>query len=178
MNREYLIVDDEPDLCWVLEHLLSSLGLPCQKAQTAQAALDLMKAHRFQLAFLDVTLPDMNGLELARRLRTLDPFLRLVIVSGYLSKEVAAAAQAQAKGLISACINKPFLHEEILRVIQDLAAADRAWRGEIAPPVGSAGQGTNSPKAPGGPLLNLKSTGKPGAGGGKPIAPPPPQALA
>jgi DNA-binding NtrC family response regulator len=126
MNGEYLIVDDEPDLCWVLENLLTSKGLPCQKAQTAQAALDLMKAHRFQLAFLDVTLPDMNGLELARQLRLLDPLLRLVIVSGYVSKEAAAVAQAQAEGLICAFINKPFLHEEILSVIEDLTAADGA----------------------------------------------------
>jgi CheY-like chemotaxis protein len=109
-----------------LENLLASQGLPCQKAQTAQAALDLMKAHQFRLAFLDVTLPDMNGLELARRLRKLDPGLRFVIVSGFLSKEAAAMAQAQAEGLICACINKPFLHEEILSVLEDLAAADGA----------------------------------------------------
>ena len=101
MNREYLIVDDEPDLCWALENLLASKGLPCQTARTAQAALDLMKTHRFQLAFLDVTLPDMNGLELARRLRKLDPFLRFVIVSGYLNNEAAAVAQAKAERLIS-----------------------------------------------------------------------------
>ena len=117
-------MDDEPDLCWALENLLTSKGLASQKAQTAQDALDLMKTHRFQLAFLDVTLPDMNGLDLARRLRKLDPSLRFVIVSGYLSKEAAAVAQAQAEGLICAFINKPFLHEEILSVIEDLAAGD------------------------------------------------------
>jgi len=125
MNREYLIVDDEPDLCWALQRLLSSKGLPCQTAQTAQAALDLMKEHRFQLAFLDVTLPDMNGLELARRLHELDPLLRFVIVSGYLNNEGEAMAQARAEGLICACINKPFLHEEILAAIQNLADGDR-----------------------------------------------------
>ena len=123
MNREYLIVDDEPDLCWALENLLASKGLPCQTAQTAQGALDLMKTRRFQLAFLDVTLPDMNGLELARRLRELDPGLRFVIVSGCLNNEAEAVARGQTEGLIFACISKPFLHEEILGVIQKLAAA-------------------------------------------------------
>jgi DNA-binding NtrC family response regulator len=117
-------VDDEPDLCWAFEKLLAAHGLLCQTAQTARAALDLMKARRFQLAFLDVTLPDMNGLELAGRLRELDPSLRFVIVSGYLPREAAAMAQAQARGLICAFINKPFLHEEILGVIEKLAASD------------------------------------------------------
>jgi DNA-binding NtrC family response regulator len=129
MNREYLIVDDEPGVCWALECLLTSKGLPCQKAQTAQAALDLMKTHRFQLAFLDVTLPDMNGLELARRLRELDPFLRIVILSGYFPMNEAAAALVRDEGLICAFINKPFLHEEILRLIQETAV-----RGEEASP--------------------------------------------
>ena len=123
MNREYLIVDDEPDLCWALENLLTSKGLSCQTAQTAQATLELMKTHRFQLAFLDVTLPDMNGLELAARLRKVDPLLRFVIVSGYLNHEAAAVDQAQAEGLIAACISKPFLHEEILSIIENMAAS-------------------------------------------------------
>jgi DNA-binding NtrC family response regulator len=126
MNGECLIVDDEPDLCWALEHLLTSKGLPCQVAQTAQAALDLMKAHRFQLAFLDVTLPDMNGLNLAGCLRKLDPFLRIVILSGYLPNETASVALARREGLICAYFNKPFLHEEILDVIADSPAAETA----------------------------------------------------
>jgi CheY-like chemotaxis protein len=148
MNPGYLIVDDEPDLCWAFESLLTSKGLPCQTAQSGQAALDLMKTHRFQLAFLDVTLPDMNGLELARCLRKLDPLLPLVILSGYISKEAASLAQAQ--GLICACINKPFVHEEILSVIEDLAATDGARWGGMAPAIGSASQGTNSLNAAGG----------------------------
>jgi DNA-binding response OmpR family regulator len=92
-----------------------------------------MKTHRFQLAFLDVTLPDMNGLELAARLRQLDPLLRFVIVSGYLSNEAAAVDQAQAEGLIAACISKPFLHEEILRRHRRTWRPARA-RGRKKPP--------------------------------------------
>ena len=121
MSREFLIVDDEADLCWALGSLLNCKGLPYQTAQTGQAALDLMKAHHFQLAFLDVTLPDMNGLELARRLHQLDPLLPFVIVSGYLRDEAEAMTQAQAEGLNCACVNKPFLHEEILAAIENLA---------------------------------------------------------
>jgi len=121
MNTQYLIVDDEPDLCWAMEHLLTSKGLGCQTAQCGQAALELMKTHRFQLAFLDVTLPDMNGL--ARGLRRLDPLLRIVILSGYLPNETAAVALARNKGLICAYFNKPFVHDEILHVIADWSPA-------------------------------------------------------
>ena len=123
-HNEFLIVDDEPDICWALEHLLTANGLPCQTALTAQAALDLMTNQRFHLAFVDVTLPDMNGIELARRLRQMDPFIRLVFVSGYLAANAAAVAQIQEEGLLYACITKPFLHQEILGAIESFAAAE------------------------------------------------------
>ena len=114
MNGEYLIVDDEADICWALEHILASKGQHCQKAQTAQAALDLMKDRRFSFAFLDIALPDMNGFELAKRLREMDPSIRLVFISGHYPEN---AAQIQNNGQLCACINKPFLHEEIINII-------------------------------------------------------------
>jgi len=113
-------VDDEPDLCWLLSHVLALAGLSFQTALTAHAALDLMKHHRFQLAFLDLTLPDMNGVELARRLRLSDPLLHMVIISGYLSVHAAALDQILEEGLICACLTKPLLHEEILGVIREM----------------------------------------------------------
>ncbi|MDP2046998.1 MAG: response regulator, partial [Deltaproteobacteria bacterium] len=56
-----LIVDDEPDMCWALEHLLHKRGYVTRKALSAQEALKLMEEHRFACAFLDAKLPDMDG---------------------------------------------------------------------------------------------------------------------
>jgi DNA-binding NtrC family response regulator len=123
MNGEYLIVDDEPDICWVLEHILASKGMRCQKALTAQAALDLMKYHRFQLAFLDVALPDMNGFELAKRLHEMDPSMRYVFISGHFPENPRIVAQTQNGELSCTCINKPFLHEEIFGIIKGCTQA-------------------------------------------------------
>ena len=64
-----LIVDDEPDMCWALEHLLNKRGYVTRTALSAQEALKLMEEHRFACAFLDAKLPDMDGLELARCIR-------------------------------------------------------------------------------------------------------------
>lgn len=117
LRTEYLIVDDEPDLCWSLKNILRSKGQRGQAALSAAEALALMQRHRFRLAFLDVTLPDMNGFELARRLRQLDPELRLVLVSGFLSADPAAVARAHDASLFYGVIIKPFLHEEVLGLI-------------------------------------------------------------
>lgn len=129
MNGEYLIVDDEPDFCWLLGHILASKGQRCQIALTAQAALDLMKDHRFRLAFLDLALPDMNGFELAKRLREIDPFMRLVLISGHFPENPEIVAPTQNKELFYACIKKPFLHGEILGVIEDFTQAGGVWCG-------------------------------------------------
>src|SRR5574341_2246643 len=95
-----LVVDDEPDTCWALEHILSRSAMRAERALTAAAALDQVRRRSFTLAFLDVKLPDLDGLELARRIRAIDPALPIIVVSGYFYKHDATIQQAQADGLI------------------------------------------------------------------------------
>ena len=113
-----LIVDAEPDMCWALEHLLNKQGYVTRKALTAMEALMLMERHRFACAFLDAKLPDMDGLELARRIRERAPDMRLLMVSGYFYRDDVSIQEAIAQGVIIDFISKPFLQEEILRVLK------------------------------------------------------------
>ena len=114
----FLIVDDEPDACWALEHILEKAGASSERAASGHEALILMKPHRFRSVFLDAKLPDIEGLELARRFREIDPDISIVIVSGYFSRDDAAIREALAKGLICRFISKPFRHDEILAAIR------------------------------------------------------------
>ena len=113
-----LIVDDEPDMCWALEHLLNKQGFVTQKALSAREALKLTGLHRFSCAFLDAKLPDMDGLELARRIRKSAPDTRIIMVSGYFYRDDVSIQEAISQGLIVDFISKPFLQEEILRVLK------------------------------------------------------------
>ena len=117
-NNLILIVDDEPDMCWALEHLLNKRGYVTRTALSAQEALKLMEQHRFACAFLDAKLPDMDGLELARRIRKSAPDTRIIMVSGYFYRDDVSIQEAIAQGLIIDFISKPFLQEEILRVLK------------------------------------------------------------
>jgi len=117
-NTLILIVDDEPDMCWALEHLFKNHGLSTQKALSGQAALNLMGQHRFPCAFLDSKLPDMDGLELAALMRQLNPDIKIVMVSGFFYRDDVSIQDAISRGLIIDFISKPFLQEEILRVLQ------------------------------------------------------------
>lgn len=116
--RLLLIVDDEPDMCWALEHILNKNGFNTKKALSGIKALDLMKHHRFFLAFVDVKLPDVDGLDLARQMRVLAPSMAVVLVSGYFYRDDIAIQQALSQGLINSFISKPFQQEEIIKAVE------------------------------------------------------------
>lgn len=114
----FLIVDDEPDMCWLLEHLLRQGGYSMKIALSGREAVKLMETHKFRVAFVDLKLDDMEGLELARRLKSADPSLKIVMVSGFCYKDDPTVQKALTDGLISDFIPKPFLHSDILRCIE------------------------------------------------------------
>ncbi len=119
-NGSFLIVDDEPEMCWVIERILKGVGGLCQLALNATEALAFAERQSFHVAFLDAKLPSLDGLGLAVRLREIAPDIRIVLVSGYFYKDDPAIAEALRSGLISAFIAKPFLHAEILSTIESL----------------------------------------------------------
>jgi len=102
----FLIVDDEPDMCWALEHILEKNGLESKKAFTGREALDLMEVNRFRVAFL------------ARQIRNRDPAVRIMMISGYFYRDDDAIQKAVTEGLINGFIGKPFDHDEILKAIE------------------------------------------------------------
>jgi DNA-binding NtrC family response regulator len=114
----FLIIDDEPDMCWTLERILRQKGYASRTALDGAEALSLIERQNFQLAFLDAKLPDIEGLELARRIHTFNPDMPIVMVSGYFYKDNAAIEKACRDGLIQDFISKPFDHKEILKVVE------------------------------------------------------------
>ena len=112
-----LIVDDEPDTCWALEHVLRKQGLGASRALSAEQALRAVEQRSYALALLDAKLPDMDGLELARRIRAIDPGVSIIVVSGYFYQDAPAIQEAQASGLIQGFVGKPFLHEQIREAV-------------------------------------------------------------
>lgn len=120
-NRRYLVVDDEPEMCWIIEQVLKSGGFDVRKAFSAGEALDLVAAASFQGILLDAKLPDMEGMELARRIRAIAPTTPMTMVSGYFYRDDVAIREALQEGLISGFVAKPFDRTEILREIGGLS---------------------------------------------------------
>ena len=97
--------------------MLGRLGVRSIRALDGQSALQAARHNRLALALLDAKLPDMDGLELARKIRTSDPRVPVLVVSGYFYKDDPAIQAALGQGLIRGFVEKPFSHPEIMAAI-------------------------------------------------------------
>lgn len=78
-----LLVDDNVDFAASLQILLQQLGHDVRVAHEAAEALTLVRQSTFDVAFLDIGLPLMDGYELARRMRELSSDITLIAVTGW-----------------------------------------------------------------------------------------------
>lgn len=91
-----LLVDDEEELVATLAERLDMRGIEVAYATGYQGALDLVRERAFDIALLDVRLPEMNGLELKRRLEELRPGMKFIFLTGHGSLEDFEACSAES----------------------------------------------------------------------------------
>ena len=106
-----LIVDDEAEIREGLELLLTTEGYETSSAETGEAGLALLEEKPFDLILLDVSLPDRNGLDLLREIRSRDSNLAVVLITAYGSIDMARAA---FKSGAQDYITKPWSNDELL----------------------------------------------------------------
>ncbi len=80
-----LVVEDEPDLLAIVKVVLASEGFTVLAAANAEEALETARQHpnEIMLAITDILLPGMNGVQMSRELRQLNPLMKFLFISGY-----------------------------------------------------------------------------------------------
>jgi two-component system cell cycle sensor histidine kinase/response regulator CckA len=78
-----LVVDDEESIRTYVDRVLSKAGYRTTLATGGPDAIGVAAADRFDLLLTDVMMPDMTGAELARRLRQINPLLKVLYLTGY-----------------------------------------------------------------------------------------------
>ncbi|SMC25619.1 PAS domain S-box-containing protein [Desulfacinum hydrothermale DSM 13146] len=106
-----LVVDDDPFVLDLFREILVSEGMEPLTAETPREAVELSVREDFLLAFVDIGLPEMSGLELAQVLKEHEPRRDVVIMTGY--GTVENAVQAIKVG-VADFIRKPFSLEDVL----------------------------------------------------------------
>ena len=112
--RNILIIDDEKDLCLLLSDALNAKGYHVATANTRREGMVCIKKESPDLVFLDLKLPDCDGIKVLSAIRRRSPETIVNIISAYGSEE--RREEAMKKG---ACgfIDKPFTESDILRRI-------------------------------------------------------------
>src|SRR3989304_6145636 len=111
-----LIIDDDENIRKVLETILEEEGYVVETAETAKKAIEKSEKSFYNLALIDVRLPDMEGIELLAKMRENKPKMRKIIVTGYPTLQNAIAAVNKGA---DAYVMKPFDVEKILQTIKE-----------------------------------------------------------
>jgi len=118
LKRNILIIDDEKDLCSLLSDAISQNGYHVAVANTKQEGIACLQKEIPDIVFLDLKLPDGDGMDILSRINKLDPRPVTNIITAYGSEE--SKEQAEKKGVFS-FIDKPFTDETILKCIEQIA---------------------------------------------------------
>ena len=111
-----LIVDDDKDILRSLKDIMSSKGYQVDVAETAESALEKTRNQYFNLALLDIRLPDMEGTELLAKIHKERPMMMKIMITGYPSLDNAVRALNLGA---DAYIMKPVNPENLLKVVEE-----------------------------------------------------------
>lgn len=114
-KKNILVVDDEQLICMDLKNLLTGDGHFVVTAQTGTEALRLMQTADFELIFLDLVLPDTDGLEILKQIKELYEDLNVIIITGYPDSDLLN--DALELGPISV-LKKPINKEQMRRLLK------------------------------------------------------------
>ncbi len=121
-----LIVDDDHSLRSMLSFVLGKEGYQVEEAQSAGEALKKLKSRRFDLVISDIRMPDLNGIELLKKIKIHDPDLPVIMITAYAATQDAIEAMKLGA---EDYIMKPFNLEE-LKIILDKSLRKRSLERE------------------------------------------------
>jgi CheY-like chemotaxis protein len=132
MRKYFLVVDDEELIRYSLSAAFQNSEREVITAADRESALKAISEKTYDLCFLDMHLPDINGLEIMRMLRDVSPKTRIIMMTGSeITDEIMKAVRENAHCLIS----KPFELEQIKSLVNRVLAMGKGPGHVENPPV-------------------------------------------
>lgn len=110
-----LVIDDEEISRVSCERILRRLGVKVRLVGTGREGLDILMREPQDLVLVDLKMPEMDGMEVTRRIRELDPDIVTIIITGYATIE--SAVTVMKEGAYD-YLPKPFTPDELLIVVR------------------------------------------------------------
>lgn len=117
-----LIIDDEPDICELLEMTLNRMGIQCSTAQSVSQAKTLLERKPFNICLTDMRLPDGTGIEIVRFIQQALPQLPVAVITAHGNMDTAVEAlKAGAFDFLS----KPVDLQNLRTLVQNAIASNQ-----------------------------------------------------
>jgi len=116
-----LLVDDDVDFCRVMARMLELQGYRVYVAYSGEEAIDIAKEMSCQVAFVDVKLPLMDGLETYLKLREISPEIATIMMTAY-RDEVQGVVDKAIEASVATCLYKPLKPLEVMELVSRISA--------------------------------------------------------
>lgn len=113
-KKNILIIDDDKYILNIFSRILQKQGYNVDIAETGQEALEKIDTKEYNLALIDVKLPDTNGTDLLAKIHTIKPEMMKIAITGFPSLEDANKVMDQGA---TAYLVKPVKSEELVKII-------------------------------------------------------------
>src|SRR6185437_2683906 len=134
MSRQILIIDDEASIRQSLSGALRDEGYKISVAASGHEGLDQLRSEKFDAVLLDIWMPEMDGLEVLRQIKSEWPEQLVIMMSGH--GNIETAVKAVKNGAFD-FVEKPLSLERVLVLltnavsVQDLARENSALREQV-----------------------------------------------
>lgn len=120
--KKALVVDDNEFVTETLREMLGFFGFDVFATENGERAIQEYLSSKeanepFDIVFIDLVLPGMNGKEVLKRLKEIDPEVKAVISSGYINHP---ALREYEKMGFKGALNKPYTVEELKNILKNL----------------------------------------------------------
>lgn len=123
VSNNILVIDDEPVICNACHLVLSEQGYVVDFCLNGRTGLNAILEGTYDIILLDMKLPDINGMDLLKTIRTEKPGMPIIVMTGF--STVQNAAEAMKAGAFD-YLAKPFSDDELLLAVGK-AVKRNAW---------------------------------------------------
>ena len=115
-QKSIIIIDDDKFILNVFSRILQREGYVVDTVETGEEALEKLKRKNYDLALIDVKLPDIDGKDLVSKIKTMDPNMIKIVITGFPSLEDATEIMDNGA---AAYLVKPVKSEELVMMIKE-----------------------------------------------------------
>ena len=114
-----LVVDDNEDLLETFAMILKRRGFSVETAENGLSAVDKFKKHNFDVALMDIVMPEMNGVEAFRQIKEMHPEATIILMTAYSDEALIQLARDEGARHI---VHKPIKIERLIELIKEVAS--------------------------------------------------------